>query len=122
MEKKYKEHENDMPHCWCNPTKEVFENGNMVITHNEPEIEVMGWESEFNSKFFVSGINANGSWVPMLFPSKGEVREYIREKLEEQKADFLSHIDSVVEKYPAFTVSMIKALKEIWPVSAHTTL
>lgn len=29
------------------------------------------------------------------------------------KKDFLSHIDAVVKLYPAFTVSMIKALKEI---------
>lgn len=29
------------------------------------------------------------------------------------KADFLSHIDSVVKKYPAMTYSMIKELKDI---------
>lgn len=23
-----------MPHCWCNPRKEVMPNGNMVIVHN----------------------------------------------------------------------------------------
>lgn len=29
------------------------------------------------------------------------------------KADFLSHIDAVVKLYPAFTYSMIEALKKI---------
>ncbi len=29
-----KEHETDMPYCWCNPRKEVMPNGNMVIIHN----------------------------------------------------------------------------------------
>lgn len=27
-------HETDMPQCWCNPRREVVENGNMVIVHN----------------------------------------------------------------------------------------
>jgi hypothetical protein len=29
-----REHITDMPHCWCNPKKTVYPNGNMVITHN----------------------------------------------------------------------------------------
>lgn len=113
MENEPREHENDMPHCWCNPTKEVFENGNMVITHNEPEVEVMGWESQFDSRLFISGINAHGAWMPVLLPAKVEIKEFICETLAEQKANFLSHIDSVVKKYPAMTYSMIKELKDI---------
>lgn len=112
MEKKPKKHENDMPHCWCNPTKKVFENGNMVITHNEPEKEIMDWESEFDSRFFVSGINANGVWIPMLFPAKVEVRDFIREKLAEQKAGFLSHIDSVSKRYD-MKASLLAELRDI---------
>jgi hypothetical protein len=27
-------HETNMPHCWCNPIKKVFPNGNMQIIHN----------------------------------------------------------------------------------------
>ena len=30
-----REHETDMPHCWCNPKKEVMPNDNILIVHNE---------------------------------------------------------------------------------------
>ena len=33
-----RKHETDMPHCWCNPKKQVMENGNMVIIHNEDDL------------------------------------------------------------------------------------
>ncbi len=29
------EHETEMPYCWCDPTKEVQPNGNMVIVHKK---------------------------------------------------------------------------------------
>lgn len=32
-----REHETDMPHCWCNPTKIGHANGVIHIIHNEPE-------------------------------------------------------------------------------------
>lgn len=31
--KEIEKHMTDMPHCWCNPEKTVFPNGNMSIVH-----------------------------------------------------------------------------------------
>ena len=32
-----RKHETNMPHCWCNPKKTVFPNGNMHIAHRYGE-------------------------------------------------------------------------------------
>lgn len=31
------EHETDMPHCWCNPKKIAYKNGNIAVHHNNLE-------------------------------------------------------------------------------------
>lgn len=36
-----REHETDMPHCWCNPIKKVLPNGGLHIIHNCPEGEIL---------------------------------------------------------------------------------
>jgi hypothetical protein len=34
-----KEHETDMPHCWCDPTKEVQLNGALVVLHKKTDTD-----------------------------------------------------------------------------------
>ena len=34
-------HETGMPHCWCNPDKQVFPNGNMHIVHRNEDKELV---------------------------------------------------------------------------------
>lgn len=51
------EHETDMPHCFCNPRKEVMENGNMVIVHSKhspltiPFELVERWERQIETPY-----------------------------------------------------------------------
>ena len=49
----------------------------------------------------------------ILFTSEEDAMAYWKETVEIIEEAFLSHIDSVVKKYPAMTYSMIKELKDI---------
>lgn len=53
LKKRFGEHETNMPHCWCNPKKTAYSNGNMHIAHNE---EMTGKIEQGNGCWLVFGL------------------------------------------------------------------
>ncbi len=85
-------HETDMPHCWCNPKKTVYENGNMVISHSGFEV----WRSKRHADGelcfgtgtqFIMGVNKmNGEQISYHIPierwSETEFAETLEQGIE----------------------------------------
>ena len=96
------EHTTDMPHCFCNPDKIAFQNGNMVIAHSKhspltiPFELVKQWERQINTPYEqLSEVEKESD--------RREVREYlplIRHLLQEERENIRNKVANL-NKIPA---------------------